>query len=94
MPACYVAFAGYLAMLIGLVTVSTGLQLHRVFYVGLLVAGGLALLGTVLELVNGNVCPRVGSLPMCYISLAMSIVIGVLFWQVTAKLAAIGSDSV
>ena len=51
-----------------------------VFYAGLGVAGGLALLGSALELIKGNVCPLAGSIPMCYISLAMSILIGGLFW--------------
>ena len=93
-PACYVAFAGYLVMLIGLIAVSTGARMHRVFHTGLSVAGGLALIGTILELVNGNVCPRVGSIPMCYISLAMSALIGVLFWQAYSKLpvAQMGSE--
>ncbi|MEP3479581.1 MAG: hypothetical protein ABJZ55_10065 [Fuerstiella sp.] len=93
-PACYVAFAGYLAMFIGLIAVTAGLRMHRIFNGGLLIAGGLALLGSVLELVNGNVCPRVGRVPMCYISLAMSGLIGMLFWQVTVKPPAVRSDSV
>ena len=50
------------------------------FWGGTLVAGGLAALATVLELVKGDVCPvAFGSVPMCYISLAFSIVIAVLF---------------
>ena len=50
------------------------------FWGGTIVAGGLAALATVLELVKGNVCPvAFGSVPMCYISLAFSIVIAVLF---------------
>lgn len=80
-PACYVAFAGYLAMLIGLVVALIGMRLPRIFYTGLVIAGGLALVGSVLELVQGNVCPRMNgtSIPMCYVSLAMSLVIGVLY---------------
>jgi len=86
-PACYVAFAGYLAMAIGLVvSVMLGTSWARsLFYVGVGVAGGLALLGTTLELIKGNVCPRVGEVPMCYISLAMSILIGGLFWSMTRE---------
>ena len=91
-PACYVAFAGYAVMAIGLLLVSRGTQMRRLFNAGLFVAGGLALVGTVLELVNGNVCPRVGSIPMCYISLAMSALIGVLFWQSTPKLPSVQSS--
>ena len=86
-PACYVAFAGYLAMAIGLVaSVMLGAAWARsLFYVGVGVAGGLALLGTTLELIKGNVCPRVGEVPMCYISLAMSLLIGGLFWSMTRE---------
>jgi hypothetical protein len=86
-PACYVAFAGYLAMAVGLVAVVTfGASWPRaLFYVGVSVAGGLAMLGTTLELIKGNVCPRVGEVPMCYISLAMSILIGGLFWSMTGE---------
>ena len=82
-PACYVAFAAYLSMVIGTFAVSRTPGMRNVFYGGVTVAGGLALIGSVLELVKGNVCPRAGSIPMCYISLAMSVLIGVLFWQMT-----------
>ncbi len=86
-PACYVAFAGYLAMAIGLLlaTRSNFSWAPFVFYAGLGVAGGLALIGSALELIKGNVCPLAGSIPMCYISLAMSILIGGLFWSMTRE---------
>ncbi len=84
-PLCYVAFAGYLAMAIGLVVAArSGTSWGRsLFYAGVYVAGGLALLGSALELLIGNVCPRAGRVPMCYISLAMSVLIGGLFWSMT-----------
>ena len=51
------------------------------FWSGLVIAGGLAALASVLELVKGDVCPvAFGSVPMCYISLAFTAVIGVLYW--------------
>lgn len=84
-PACYVAFVGYMFMAIALVGVSKVKWLSNAFYTGFAIAGGLALLGSVLELVKGNVCPRVGSIPMCYISLAMSLVIGALFYFTTKR---------
>lgn len=80
-PACYVAFAGYLLMTIALLGVGKAPWLGNVFYTGVVIAGGLALIGTVLELVKGNICPRVGSVPMCYISLGMSLLIGFLFYH-------------
>ncbi len=95
-PACYVAFAGYLAMAFGLVaTVMFGASWARsLFYVGVGVAGGLALFGSVLELIKGNVCPRAGNVPMCYISLAMSLLIGGLFWSMAREARnEIGEDS-
>jgi hypothetical protein len=81
-PACYVAFAGYLAMTVSLLVaiVSTASWVPLIFYAGVTVAGGLALVGSVLEIIKGDVCPRAGSIPMCYISFAMSIVIAGLFW--------------
>ncbi len=86
-PACYVAFGGYLLMTVALIGVAKLPWLGKAFYTGLATAGGLALVGSVLELVKGNICPRVGSIPMCYISLAMSLLIGFLFYQST-KVAA------
>jgi hypothetical protein len=82
-PACYIAFAGYLMMTVSLAVtaVRPDLKLAWMFWLGLLAAGGLALLGSGLELANGNICPKAfGWLPMCYISLATSILIGGLFW--------------
>ena len=87
-PACYVAFAGY--GLIGLgVVLSLALGSAAgiwAFWTGIAVAGGLAALATVLELINGNVCPvGFGSVPTCYFSLGMSVVIGGLFWGLTRE---------
>lgn len=87
-PACYIAFAGYLLMSTTLVA---NLLLGRtnfnwLFWAGLGVAGGLALLGSAFEIVKGDVCPKAfGWLPMCYISLAFCVVIGVLFKRVNRR---------
>jgi hypothetical protein len=83
-PACYIAFAGYLMMALALAAriAKPELNLSWLFWVGLLAAGGLALLGSGLEVIKGDVCPKAfGWLPMCYISLAISIAIGGLFWR-------------
>ena len=90
-PACYVAFAGYFFMIAALIGLPKLAWLSKAFYTGITIAGGLALVGTVLELVKGNVCPRVGSIPMCYISLAMSLLIVGLFYVTTKPAATIGS---
>ena len=84
-PACYVAFAGFVAMVIGLVAFPGYSWSRNVFYLGVTVAGGLAFLGSGLEFAKGNVCPRAGSIPMCYISLAMSVVIVMLFLRIASK---------
>lgn len=80
-PACYVALTGYLLMVAGVTGNHFGIgQARWLFWLGLAIAGGLALLGSGLELANGNVCPRAWSwLPMCYASLALSAVIGWLY---------------
>ena len=89
-PACYIAFGGYILIAIGAAFsffpagvdgVSVIPRWGRyLFWGGTAIAGGLAALATVMELVNGDVCP-VGpaSIPMCYISLAFSIVIAVMY---------------
>ena len=81
-PACYIAFGGYVVIAAGVVlsTLMPGAIGSYLFWGGTLVAGGLAALASVLELVKGSVCPvAFGSVPMCYISLAFSIVIALLF---------------
>lgn len=81
-PACYIAFAGYLIMAFTLIAlrVKPELNVTTLFWTGLLIAGGLALLGSGFELVKGDICPKAfGRLPMCYVSLALSVVIGVLY---------------
>ncbi|NOY40707.1 MAG: hypothetical protein GXP26_02560 [Planctomycetes bacterium] len=85
-PACYIAFIGYLMMALALAvtTAKPELNLSWMFWLGLLAAGGLALLGSGLELAKGNVCPKAfGWLPMCYVSLAFSVLIGILFAAIT-----------
>ena len=87
-PACYVAFAGYDLIGLGVfLSLALGSSTGRyAFWTGTAIAGGLAAFATVLELIKGDVCPvGFGSLPMCYLSLAMSILIGGLFWSLTRR---------
>ena len=81
-PACYIAFGGYILIAVG-VAISLpmpGATGNYLFWGGTTIAGGLAAFATVLEFIKGDVCP-VGpyGIPMCYISLAFSAVIAVLF---------------
>jgi hypothetical protein len=81
-PACYVAMAGYLMMAasVAATIVKPELNLSWLFWLGLLAAGGLALLGSGMELAKGDVCPKAyGWLPMCYVSLAFGVLIGILY---------------
>ena len=82
-PACYIAFGGYILIAAGvaLSLLMPGAIGGYLFWAGTAIAGGLAAFATVLELVKGGVCPDGPyDIPMCYISLAMSIVIVVLFF--------------
>ena len=84
-PACYVALAGYALIGLGvLLSLALGSSAGIwAFWIGIAGAGGLAALATVLELIKGNVCPvAFGSVPTCYLSLAMSVVTGGLFWKI------------
>ncbi|MDA8563343.1 hypothetical protein N9L06_02715 [Mariniblastus sp.] len=81
-PACYIAFAGYILIAAGVTVSLLGIGTFGgyLFWGGTAIAGGLAALASVLELIKGDVCPLAfGSVPMCYISLAFSVVIAVLF---------------
>ena len=81
-PACYIAFAGYILITAGVTLTVSGVGQvgSYLFWGGTAIAGGLAAYATVLELIKGDVCPvAFGSVPMCYISLAFSVVIVLLF---------------
>jgi hypothetical protein len=81
-PACYIALAGFLMMAssVAATIARPELSLSWMFWFGLLAAGGLALLGSGMELAKGDVCPKAyGWLPMCYVSLAFSVLIGILY---------------
>ena len=85
-PACYVALAGYLLIGLGVFwSFALGSSTGRyAFWTGTAIAAGLAAFATVLELSKGDVCPvAFGSVPTCYLSLALSVLIGGLFWGTT-----------
>jgi hypothetical protein len=69
----------------GLVLAGRSVWARRWFFAGLAVAGGLAMIGSILELLEGQVCPRVGTVPMCYVSLGLAALIGFLFWRVYVR---------
>lgn len=87
-PICYVVTAAYALMLASIMIRHHGCR-HHFFIVGWGVAFVIALVGSAAELMaGGGVCPAAGgsmrgggsgSVPLCYASLAMLIVILVLF---------------
>ncbi len=84
-PACYVAFAGYSAISLGVVlSLATGSSAGLwAFWTGITIAGGLAAVASVIEAIKGQVCPvAFGSFPTCYFSLGMSMLIAGLFWTI------------
>ena len=81
-PACYIAFFGFILITLGVAMrmFSAGPAAAYLFWIGIAIAGGLAAIASVLELVKGDVCPvAFGWVPMCYISLAFCSVIAALF---------------
>ena len=80
--ACYVALTGYVLIGLGVFGsfVSGSSTGKYAFWIGTAIAGGLAAFATVLELTKGDVCPvAFGSVPTCYLSLALGVLIGGLF---------------
>ena len=75
LPACFVVTVGYLMMVTSLVISNFGWK-KRMFLSGWLVVFLIAVTGTLLEIMNGNTCPHsADGLPLCYVSLAFSILI-------------------
>ncbi|MDB2437402.1 hypothetical protein N9W89_01685 [Hellea sp.] len=72
-PICHVVLAAYAAIVISVVLGSAPL-----FWAGLTPVFGFAAAGTIGEVVSDEpVCPRTSNgIPKCYLSLAMSLVIG------------------
>ena len=71
-PACHLVLVGYLLMLISAWT-PTRLRSFD-FWFGWTLVFGLALVGSALELMQGDVCPKsAGNIPQCYFSLAMTL---------------------
>ncbi len=90
-PVCYLVLFGYTLMLLSVIVWHKGCR-HYFFVTGWGLAAAIALVGSIAELISdgGGVCPVSGSssgirgasaegMPLCYISLALLIVILVLF---------------
>ena len=75
---CYIVLASFGGMV--LAQIGTWRLRKPVFFTGWAVTFFIAATGTVLELINGNTCPKsADNLPMCYVSFALCIGISTLF---------------
>jgi hypothetical protein len=74
LPICYVVLLGYLMMLSSLFRRQISRN-KKVFYYGWLIVFLIAMVGTFLEFVWGDICPKgFHQLPLCFVSLAFTIV--------------------
>lgn len=79
-PACYIILVGY-----GLILLSVFLKLKTsaiIFLIGWLPVIGLAFVGVIGDLTATVACPssEIG-IPKCYFSAGLSLIIGILYWQ-------------
>lgn len=86
-PVCYVVLAAFSMMLLSLIINQYGCKQH-LFIAGWGIAFLIALLGSGMEVMKGNVCPATASgLPLCFVSLALCIAIFILFFIGSCKQA-------
>ena len=86
-PACMIVFIGYLLVVLAAIFVK-GVLAKKLFYIGWTPVFLLALMGVILELTKGHICPP-GALgiPQCFFSLVMALLCFGLF-RVTLKAVA------
>lgn len=76
---CYIVTIAYGLMFVSLFVQKEMLR-SILFFSAWCIALLIALSGTGLELIKGGICPKTeGMLPLCYVSLAMCLVIVILF---------------
>jgi hypothetical protein len=77
-PICYLVSIGYLSMLTAQLSVFDRWK-HRLFYPAWALVFIIAVSGTFLEFSVGDTCPRNdGGVPLCYVSLALSLAVFIL----------------
>lgn len=83
-PACIIVFLGYLCVVLAALFIKKPFA-KRVFYIGWTPVFLLALMGVILELTKGHVCPPGAyGIPQCFFSFAMALICLALF-KVTLK---------
>ena len=79
-PACYVVTIGYFLMLLATLF-NNKVTAKWLFIVGWTPVVLLALVGSMLELSQGDICPKSSiGIPLCYVSLSFATLVAVLYW--------------
>lgn len=85
-PACFIVTIGYLLMLIATLF-NKKYNSKWIFIVGWTPVVLLAVVGSALELNQGNICPKSSAgLPLCYVSLGFAITLATLYWLLARTL--------
>jgi hypothetical protein len=79
-PACYLVAIAYFLILVSCINHSKKI-FKLIFYGGICIVLGLAVVGSIMQLTGLGSCPQTGSgFPMCYISFLMSATIALAFF--------------
>lgn len=79
-PACFIVAIGYFLMFFAAVAHKQS-NIKWAFILGWLPVFLLALVGSILEVSNGNTCPQSNmGIPLCYISLGLVVMVAMLYW--------------
>jgi hypothetical protein len=80
-PACYLVAVAYFLILVSCINLNKSLY-RKLFFAGVTVVLGLAVVGSFRQVTEMAQCPQTGSgFPMCYISLFMAMTITVAFFS-------------
>ena len=80
LPACFIVTIGYFLMLVA-TFFNNKLNAKWLFIIGWSPVVLLALVGSLLELSQGDICPKSSmGIALCYVSLSFAIMVAALFW--------------
>ena len=80
-PACYVVTAGYFLMLTATFLYQKNIA-KTLFIIGWTPVLLLALIGSLLEVIYGDICPKSSiGIPLCYVSLSFAMLVALLYWR-------------
>ena len=79
-PACYLVAVAYFLILVSCINLAKSTY-RKLFFTGVTVVLGLAVVGSFRQAMGMAQCPQTGSgFPMCYISLSMALAITIAFF--------------